>query len=91
MMGGGDFVHFAPEVREDLVAAMTEMGFTILEDQDLINAAQNSPGDVDAVYRRYLENDILDAFVNQVQEAVDERRRPPRKPDPDPDLDWWGF
>lgn len=90
MMGGGDFAHFAHEVREELVAAMTEMGFTILEDQDLINAAQNAPSDVDAVYRRYLENDTLDAFISQVQDAVDERRRPPGKPDSDPDLECWG-
>jgi hypothetical protein len=89
MMGGGDFVHFALDVREELVAAMTEMGFTILEDQDLINAAQNSPADNDAVFRRILENEMLDAFVSQVQEAVDERRRPPRKADPDlDDWDW---
>jgi len=88
MMGGGDFAHIPRERRDDVVAAMTELGYTLLEDQELINAAQNAPHDVTAIYRRLLENEMLDGFIDQVGEVVDEVRRPKPKSSRDPFDEW---
>jgi len=64
MMGGGDFVHLARDRKEELIEAMKKEGFWVTEDQLLVDAAQNSPDDIHAVYLRLYQNDVLDRVAS---------------------------
>jgi hypothetical protein len=75
-MIGGSWVTLDADRRDELIAALTARGETVVEDQELIAAAQNQVGDPAAVFRRCRRSVFIDAYLEEVSEALYEANRP---------------
>lgn len=71
MMGGGDFVWLDPDRRDELEAAMRDLGFVLWEDSLLIDAAQNTPADPLEVYRRLHQNVEIEEMLDDLETRGD--------------------
>lgn len=92
--GGGGMMDDGPTFsidagrRAELIAALEARGYKVIEDQEMISAAQNIVDDPSLIYRKCQREAMVWGFLNAVMDAIFASRRKPEPPDFDEPGGW---
>ena len=88
MMDDGPTLSIDAGRRAELIAALEARGYKVIEDQEMISAAQNIVDDPSLIYRKCQREAMVWGFEKAVMEAIFASRRKPEPPDFDEPGGW---